>query len=265
MPKKLTTGEFIEKAQCVHGGKYDYSKVEYVNSSTKVCIICPTHGEFWQTPNHHVNGHGCQKCKSEQVSKRFKGVARKTSRKYVCGIGVFDLDSALNVETRRIYHIWRAMIKRCYDLNDSRSKTYKDCCVCDEWLLFSNFYNWYIDNYVEGWCLDKDILSNGVKIYSPQTCCFVPNEINTMFNRHQNKRGESNICGVRKHHNKYEARISKFGKTIVLGYFYTKEEALIVYKENKKQYICEMANIWKNRLDKNVYNALINYNVEITD
>lgn len=62
MPKKLTTEEFFRRARLVHGDKYDYSKVEYKNNSTKVCIICPIHGEFWQTPHEHLNGCGCQEC-----------------------------------------------------------------------------------------------------------------------------------------------------------------------------------------------------------
>lgn len=53
---------FIEKAKEIHGNKYDYSKVEYVNNSTKVCITCPEHGEFWQTPSNHLKGNGCPKC-----------------------------------------------------------------------------------------------------------------------------------------------------------------------------------------------------------
>ena len=53
---------FIEKARQIYGDKYDYSKVEYKNAYTKVCIICPTHGEFWQTPNNHLMGHGCYNC-----------------------------------------------------------------------------------------------------------------------------------------------------------------------------------------------------------
>ena len=60
--KSYTTEEFIEKARKVHGGKYDYSKVEYTDSKTKVCIICPEHGEFWQTPQSFLEGHGCQRC-----------------------------------------------------------------------------------------------------------------------------------------------------------------------------------------------------------
>lgn len=62
MGKFLTTNEFIEKAKKIHGNKYDYSKVEYERSSKKVCIICPIHGEFWQTPNQHLGGCGCKQC-----------------------------------------------------------------------------------------------------------------------------------------------------------------------------------------------------------
>ena len=57
---------FIEKARQIHNDKYDYSKVNYVNSRTKVCIICPTHGEFWQTPHNHLKGYGCAECGKEK-------------------------------------------------------------------------------------------------------------------------------------------------------------------------------------------------------
>ena len=67
---KLTNQEFIEKANLIHNNKYDYSKVKYVNNNTKVCIICPKHGEFWQTPHHHLNGHGCSKCRNENNGDR---------------------------------------------------------------------------------------------------------------------------------------------------------------------------------------------------
>ena len=67
---KLTNQEFIEKANKIHNNKYDYSRVEYVNNCTKVCIICPEHGEFWQTPHHHLNGHGCSKCRNENNGDR---------------------------------------------------------------------------------------------------------------------------------------------------------------------------------------------------
>ena len=60
--KKYTISEFIAKSRKIHGDKYDYSKVEYKNIDTKVCIICPIHGEFWQAPNEHLHGYGCEKC-----------------------------------------------------------------------------------------------------------------------------------------------------------------------------------------------------------
>ena len=73
--------EFIEKARKVHGDEYDYSKVEYKNNKTKVCIICPKHGEFWQKPNSHLSsGQGCPKCggtckiETEEWVKRAKKI-----------------------------------------------------------------------------------------------------------------------------------------------------------------------------------------------
>lgn len=63
----MTTEEFIKIAKEVHGDKYDYSKVEYKNDKSKVCIICPVHGEFWQRPSHHLSGHECTKCGREKI------------------------------------------------------------------------------------------------------------------------------------------------------------------------------------------------------
>ena len=84
MSNKLTKEIFIEKSRKIHGEKYDYSKVEYINSQTKVCIICPEHGEFWQTPNGHLSGYGCSKCghintssKKTSCTKEFIEKARK--------------------------------------------------------------------------------------------------------------------------------------------------------------------------------------------
>lgn len=62
MAKKKTIKEFIAEARKVHGDKYDYSKVNYVNNFSDVCIICPVHGEFWQTPKHHLKECGCGEC-----------------------------------------------------------------------------------------------------------------------------------------------------------------------------------------------------------
>ena len=77
--KKLTLTEFIERSRKIHTDKYDYSKVKYINNGTKVCIICPDHGEFWQTPHNHLIGHGCPKCKNNKISAS----ETKTTEKFV--------------------------------------------------------------------------------------------------------------------------------------------------------------------------------------
>lgn len=70
--KRLTNEEFIEKAKLIHEDKYDYSKVNYINTSTKVCIICPEHGEFWQTPNNHLFGAGCPVCPESNMESEVR-------------------------------------------------------------------------------------------------------------------------------------------------------------------------------------------------
>ena len=70
--QRLTTDEFIEKAISVHGNKYDYSKCSYINTATKVCIICPEHGEFWQTPNNHLFGAGCPVCPQSALEETIR-------------------------------------------------------------------------------------------------------------------------------------------------------------------------------------------------
>lgn len=62
MTRFSNTEVFIKKARKVHGNKYDYSHVKYVDSDSKVCIICPEHGEFWQVARTHLSGSGCPIC-----------------------------------------------------------------------------------------------------------------------------------------------------------------------------------------------------------
>ena len=74
--KSSSKDNFIQKAKKVHNNKYDYSKVNYVNNQTKVCIVCPEHGEFWQRPNNHLNGQGCPIC--SKLNKKNKNKSNTT-------------------------------------------------------------------------------------------------------------------------------------------------------------------------------------------
>ena len=81
MSKKVTTESFIKEAQEIHKNKYDYSKVIYKKAQEKIIIICPKHGEFLQTPNSHLHGNGCPKCKNEKTSERCKDTTENFIRK----------------------------------------------------------------------------------------------------------------------------------------------------------------------------------------
>lgn len=78
--------DFIEAAKAIHGDKYDYSKVNYVDSKTKVCIICPKHGEFWQTPNNHThkeNRQGCPKCSESKLETEISEFLNNNKINYI--------------------------------------------------------------------------------------------------------------------------------------------------------------------------------------
>ena len=79
MSQKKTTEEFIEEARKIHGSKYDYSKVNYVNNHTKVEIICPEHGSFFQIPSNHLQGQNCPKCKKKNICKKLS----KTTEQFI--------------------------------------------------------------------------------------------------------------------------------------------------------------------------------------
>ena len=65
-----TRCEIIDRIRSIHGDKYDYSRFEYYGMSVKSCIICPEHGEFWQTPHAHLKGQGCPKCALNSRSEK---------------------------------------------------------------------------------------------------------------------------------------------------------------------------------------------------
>lgn len=159
------------------------------------------------------------------------------------------------------------MISRCYCKTSSSYKRYgaKGITVCKEWLNYQNYARWYTTNCPdETWVVDKDILHKGNKQYSPETCCFAPNEINICFTKRESQRGDFPI-GVREKDGCIIAQINYMGIKRHLGTFNTKEEAFDSYKIAKEQCIRDYANKYKDKLAENVYNALLQYKVEITD
>lgn len=140
-----------------------------------------------------------------------------------------------------MYEKWQSMFQRCYSKRCLiKIPTYIECSVSDLWHNFQNFGDWFENNYVKGWHLDKDILVKGNKIYSPETCAFVPQEINMLFTKRDSKRGEYPI-GVSKIKKRYASKIRKNGILTNMGTFNTPEEAFQAYKTAKESHIKEVA------------------------
>ena len=128
----------------------------------------------------------------------------------------------------KAYQDWQRMIERCYSSRYLHANTtYIGVTVCDEWRSFSAFRNWWLDNYVDGWQLDKDILSD-MRTYSPETCLYVPSWLNSFITDHGAASGEwpIGVC-YDKRRGKYRASCSnKIEKKLEhLGYFDTAAEA----------------------------------------
>lgn len=262
--KRLTQEEFIRRGKLIHNNKYDYSKTVFTTTKEKVCIICPVHGEFVQLANNHLHGYGCAKCAQNSVPQYGR-------RRLIFGVGVNDSPKAIskhNIRNDKDYYLWHGMIQRCYDdYTQKKHPTYNGCTVCDEWLYFSNFKKWFDKNYIEGYQLDKDILVKGNKVYSPNTCCFVPFEINTLFTKSNAKRGVLPIGVQRYLKDRYRTCFKRGGKVTYLGVYNKVEDAFCAYKIAKESYIKEVAENYhaKGLITERVYNALLNYKVEITD
>lgn len=204
------------------------------------------------------------------------GNVKDRSAATVFGIGVLgDAVMYANGKQLREYDLWQGMLRRCFDSKlHARHNTYIGCTVSEKFRYYPYFKDWcnnqeYFyskDNNGRSFQLDKDILVKGNKIYSEDTCCFVPSEVNSLLVKRNNSRG---VCTLGVYFNKtkgkFVAQLNKNGKLIGLGYFDFELEAFSVYKEQKECHIKEVANKWKDKIDPRVYEALMNYQVEITD
>ena len=192
-------------------------------------------------------------------------------KQLIFGIGVNDYDGHVRINGKIIksYDVWHSMIERCYSKKSHKKRpTYIGCKVHKEWLYFSNFIKWFDENYIEGYELDKDILFKGNKWYCTDTCAFVPKEINSLFTKHDSKRGNFPIgVSYKKEIKKFYSSVSINGVIKNLGFFNNDKEAFYAYKKEKEKNIKEMAEkYFKDRLiTENIYNAMISYKVDIND
>lgn len=194
------------------------------------------------------------------------------NRWLVFGAGVNDWVGKTKVDGKAIreYSLWKGMLRRCFSEEYKQKKpTYNDVTCSKDWLSMTTFIEDVSQMKgfgLSGWELDKDILHKGNKLYSKDTCCFVPQEVNLLLIKSDNSRGEYPV-GVyfQKASGKFMAQLAINGKRKYLGLFSSPEEAFQAYKTAKEAYIKVVAQKWQHLLDERVYEALMNYTVDITD
>ena len=173
----------------------------------------------------------------------------------VVGFGINDADYTVTtgIYSKRVwcpyYRTWHNMLKRCYSERFHKARpTYIGCEVCPEWKLFSQFRSWMDTQDRVGKQLDKDFLGDG-KLYSPETCCFVPKWLNSLLIDCGRARGKY-PTGVYQHHNKFQAQIRINGVRKYLGLFNTPKEANLVYCKTKKQHVYDLMRDYPDQLIK---------------
>ena len=226
--------------------------IDYENcDKVKVRFIEPEYEKFCQLGTL-VRGGVTNPYFPSVFGKGFIGVGKYTSK------------------DKRVYRLWKAMLGRCYNPNIPESiKTYSDVTVCDEWLNFQNFATWCNsqkffnakDNQGNSYQLDKDILVEGNKVYSPDTCCFVPQEINNLVSCKTGKSGKTGVFYKEKY-KKFSAQV-KLGEQglKLLGSFETESEAFQAYKVVKESCVKQIAEKWRDVICEKSYKSLMKWSV----
>lgn len=208
-----------------------------------------------------------------------RGLVKNPYHPSVYGVGIIGTKYPVSINSIRTkeYCVWHSLIKRCYDPKTrEKQPTYQTVSICEEWLLFENFCDWLrsqpnFDKWLNGsrWALDKDILIKRNKVYSPDTCCLVPQNVNCLFLKREAQRGKYPI-GVRYREDGFMAvcRNPFLDKAEEIGLYSTPENAFYQgYKPYKEDIIKRVAQIEydNENITKQCYKAMMNYIVEIDD
>ena len=197
----------------------------------------------------------------------------EAGKKLIRGVGYNDgkYIQVKGSDVEYAYNIWRKMLDRCYDEGFRKgTNTYSDCYVSEDFKQFSRFYEWaknQVGFRLENYHLDKDILVKGNKVYSKDTCVFIPCGLNQFLVNRINFRGD-NPVGVyfQKRNGLFHSRVNNgFGKLLHIGYFETKEDAFNAYKEEKMAIALKLINYYRDQVDERVLVSLANVNFSIED
>lgn len=206
------------------------------------------------------------------------GIVRNPYYPTVCGVGISGNKYQIvkNKRPTKEYNAWLRMLNRCFDKTvKEKQPTYNNVTCCEEWLLFDNFYEWLhsqpnFDKWYHGkrWAVDKDIFTKRNRIYSPEMCCLVPQNVNCLFLKREAERGDYPI-GVSYKDGGFVASCHNpfINDREELGSYSTPEKAFAIYKNHKEDIIKRVAKIEYNNgnITKECYEAMMEYEVEIDD
>lgn len=205
---------------------------------------------------------------TNEQQNEFELIMESTPRKRISSVKVYNVginDSSFqtsahingNQVKHRAYSTWKHMLGRCYSKKcQDKQKTYIGCSVCDEWLVFSNFYSWWKENHVDGWELDKDLLISGNKIYSPDRCLYVPVSLNLSTVLRDSARGDYPL-GVYFCKGKFKAQIGNgVGSRIFLGYYTSMLDAHKAWLDAKLEIIKERKELCDS-IHPNLYDGIV--------
>lgn len=237
-------------------------RVFITNQNYRIEII-----EYFSSKNISIKFDCGLVLKNKKFSEIKKGEINYPYNKSVAEIGYLGIGKYSIKKDYYIYKVWLEILSRCYgESHLKRKPIYRDKTVCEEWHNFQNFAQWMEDNYnpkiMQGWQISMNIIVKNNKTHNSINSYFVPPDIRNLFINYSSRvRGDYPI-GVAKHSSGLFS--SKFQKKII-GYFKIPEEAFQAYKQAKEQHIKEVADKWKDQIDPRVYEAMYNYQVEITD
>lgn len=194
-------------------------------------------------------------------------MTKKTKkRKLVCGVGINDANYTIapTIDGKQVtcpyYSKWKSMLMRCYSLSyHVKYPTYADCVVCEEWKSFMAFLAWMSVQHWEDRELDKDVVVQGNKTYSPETCRFIPKQLNTLLTDSGGARGGWPI-GVyfNKQNGKWMAQARIDGKKKYLGLFDCPYKAHFAYRKFKYKLIDAWADAYED-VDDDISQGLRNW------
>ena len=179
----------------------------------------------------------------------------------IFGKGINDLSCTVDS-----YSTWHSIHRRCYSQVYQKTKpTYVGCVVDADWHKLSVFDKWFQVNFVEGWQLDKDLLQVSSKVYSEDSCCFLPPELNTLIVEKAKEDGLPPGVSYKAKNSKFVAQLSQYKAGVrASGHLCLHEDPEVcfqVYKEAKERKIKELATAYKSTLTARAHEALLNFEV----